>query len=125
MDRLSTNYNSAKGLEYITPEDLLSVELNAALLDLDECYDMLFIENEHLSEKEDRLLKAAHRRGKKKSIANAANHLFKQMETKSGTAACIEFLRNCGKFSIEGTPGTNGAAGGFNFNVIMPGDENT
>ena len=49
-DRLPTNPNAIKGLEYISSEDVLACEINAALLDLPEIFEMLFIEPEHLSE---------------------------------------------------------------------------
>lgn len=124
--RITTNYNSIKDLVYITSEDLNVIEINAALLDLPELYSMLFIEAEHLTEAEVRYTEAAHLRGKKKAIANASDHLFARMKERNGTAACVEFLQNCGKFSIDaessGSTSGNGSSG-FAFNVFMPGDK--
>lgn len=124
IGRLPTNYNQIKGLEYITSEDILQCELSAAMLDLEEIYEMLFIEEQHLSSYEAVIMKKAHRRGRKKSIADATATLFQRMRDRNGTAACIEYLQNCGKFSIEGGATANqSTAGGFQFNVFMPEDE--
>jgi len=123
-ERFSTNYNLAKGLEYITCEDLLAVELNAGLLDLKECYELLFIEAEHLSDYELAYLKKAHNRGKQKAVTNACDYLFQRMKDRNGSAACIEYLRNAGKFTIEGSSTTasnsSNSSGGFSFNVVLP-----
>jgi hypothetical protein len=125
-ERLPTNYNTIEGLEYISSDDILACELNAALLDLEEIFDILFIEKEHLSQREFQILVSAHKRGRKKSIADATSTLFQRMRDRNGTAACIEYLQNCGKFSIE-TTGANSAStkgsSGFQFNVFMPEDE--
>jgi len=122
-DRLPTNYNTIKGLEYISADDILQCELSAALLDLEEIYEMLFIDSQHLSDYESSIMKRAHRRGRKKSIADASGLLFQRMRDRNGTAACIEYLQNCGKFSIEGSHTPTSSQGGFQFNVFMPEDE--
>ena len=126
MERLPTNYNSIKDLSYIGADDILAVELNAALLNLDECFDLLFIEKEHLAERELDILTRVHTRGKKKAIADATSILFQRMRDRNGSGACIEFLQNCGKFSIDAeSNGTNSTGGhsGFNFNVYMDEDK--
>ena len=128
MDRVTTNADKLSDLEYITSEDLLVIELNAALLDLEELFEMLFIDPDELSENELKYCKLFFRKGRKGAIANATKHLFRRMEERNGTSACIEFLQNCGKFTIEGTsdplkPGKSSGSGGFAFNVYMPGDK--
>ena len=123
-ERLASNYNQIGDLVYITPEDLLVVELNASLLDLAELFEMLFIEQEHLSEHELSVITRVHAKGKRKAIADAATHLFQRMKGNNGTDACIEFLKTAGKFTIEGTPAPGTGQGGFAFNVFMPGETN-
>ena len=127
MDRLPTSYNLLEGLKYISSDDLISIEKNAALLSLEETYEMLFIEPDHLSEDELLYCRKAHRRGKKMAIANACDVLFQRMRDRNGTSACIEFLQNCGKFSIDAKADPTHAtkSSGFSFNVFMDGEAAT
>lgn len=118
--RLSTNYNKLGDLVYLDSEDLLAIEINAKMLELDECFDMLFIEKDELSEYEFAVCKKAHRRGRKTAIADAGKHLFSQMQTRNGTQACMEYLKQMsGTFQMEVTPDA-GSGSGFTFNVMMP-----
>ena len=121
-ERLPTNYNKIDDLEYIDSEDLLQIELNAKILELDECYDILFIDSAELSEREVDICKAVHTRGRKMGLTQAAGHLFGQMKQRNGAGAALDYLKQySGTFSIESAPSSAGS--GFNFNVIMPSED--
>ena len=122
-ERLSTNYASIDNLAYIDAEDLIAIEINAKILTIEECYALLFIMPDELSEHEDYCANMAHTRGRKKALVLAADNLFSQMGSRNGSVACMSYLQQMsGNFSLEVTP-SPGSTSGFSFNVFMPEDE--
>lgn len=123
QDRLSTNYAKIDNLAYIDAEDLIAIEINAKILTLPECYEILFISPSELSDHETDCADMAHTRGRKTALVMAADALFSQMRAKNGSVACMEYLKQMsGNFSLELTPAP-GSASGFSFNVYMPEDD--
>ena len=122
-DRMPINYNKIEGLNYIDCEDLLSIELNAKVLELPQCFELLFIVQDELPQDELEYCQSAHKRGRHKGLTQACDHLFRNMQARNGTNACIEYLRQfSGTFQVDIIPSA-GSATGFNFNVIMPEDK--
>ena len=118
MDRLPTNYTKVRGLEYIDNEDLLSIEQDSRFLDLDDCLIALFVDKRKLSDWELDVVTQVHKRGRQKGITQAGELLFRNMSAKTGTNACLEYLRQFSSdFTIDVTPMHSGSSSGFNFNV--------
>lgn len=118
---MDTNYNNLD-LNYLDPEDLYAIELKAKALTLEDCYDYLHIDPEHLPEHEAVYAQKAWRRGRMSSIATAAEKLFSSMNGRNGGTFALEYLKALSStFQIEPTPGAT--PGGFSFNVIMPEDQ--
>ena len=121
LERLPTNYLLIKDLEILSAEDLLAIELAAKVLEFEEALQSIFLEAADLSDKEVALAKRVWRRGRFQGIQEAGTKLFKQMENRNGTQACIDYLRQMsGTFSLEVTPVSTGS--GFSFNVFPPAE---
>ena len=122
-ERLPQNYQEID-LEYLDADDLLQIEQYAGILELEECYDFLFVDSDDIPESEHDIAVKVHKRGRKKAIGSALGHLIGRMKDRNGTQACIEYLRQfAGTFHIETTPEASASSHGFNSNVIMPDDK--
>ena len=119
--RLPTNYNNISGLTVLSGDDLLSIEIMAKTLTLDEALDAIFLSLDDLDTAEVSIVNRVWRRGRNKGIQQAGDSLFKQMNTRTGTAACLEYLKQMSQtFALTVTP-TSSTSSGFSFNVFPPG----
>ena len=119
--RLDSNYNKIEGLEVLSADDLLNIEIMAKTLELDACLESLYLTLADLSELETTIVQRVHRKGRNKGVQEAGDNLFSQMRTRNGTVACMEYLKVMSNtFTIQVTP-VGGSSGGFHFNVFPPG----
>jgi hypothetical protein len=121
-ERLPTNYRDIKDMSILEAEDLLSIELSAKTLSLDESLEAIFLTIDDLSEYEQNIVKRVWRRGRNLGVQAAGDNLFKQMSLRSGTQACVEYLKQMSSaFQLVVTPNSPSSGGGFSFNVFPPG----
>lgn len=108
-------------LEYLEPSDLHIIEIKAKGLSLDDCFDYLLIDKEHIPAAELLIAQKAWRRGRTAALSTAVDKLFSSMETRNGGSIALEYLRTLSTtFHLEpSSTGTN-SVGGFSFNIVMP-----
>ena len=117
-----SNYRELE-LSYLDPQDLEQIEVNAKALSLEECYDLLLIDQQDLPAEEAILCKKAWRRGRCSAISTAANSLFHQMSARNGGQVAMEYLRALSPtFHLEPTDHTTSGKN-FSFNVVLPEDD--
>lgn len=119
--RPNTNYMNVQGLTILDKGDLLSIELMAKTLNVEEALAVLFLQLDELTEHEINLVNRAWRKGRNKAVQEAGDHLFAQMRTRNGTVAALEYLKQMSTtFQLVVSPSTSSGSG-FNFNVYPPG----
>ena len=121
MARMPTDYSKLeKDIDLLDRDDLLSIELNAGALNIEQCLDALGIEIKDVSEAEMVTIKRVHKLGSAKSIANAFVKLNSAMGAKNGGQLALELLRiKCDDFSVEQSELPKSGSG-FSFNVSIP-----
>ena len=120
-DRPNTNYANVTGLTVLDKGDLLSIELMAKTLSLEEALAVLFLTLDELTEHETNLVNRVWRKGRNKAVQEAGDHLFAQMRTRNGTVASLEYLKQMSStFQLVVSP-TSNSSSGFSFNVFPPG----
>lgn len=118
-NRMKTDYKELE-LDYLDAQDLLTIQVKAKALSLEECLEFICAEIEDIPKAEMRYATLAHRRGRSEGIATACDHLFGSMKMRNGGQAAVEYLRQMsGEFQID-AQATPGGTSGFSFNVHMP-----
>jgi len=122
MERLPTNYSQIKDMKVLAAEDLLNIELMAKTLQLDDCLAALFLTASDLDDRELNIATRVHAKGRQLGVKEAGDNLFNQMRNRTGTLACLEYLRQMSStFVMEVGAATSSNGNGFSFNVYPPG----
>lgn len=120
--RIPPNLRDIKGLLFLTVDDLKLVEEAASSLSIDQCFDLLMIEEGEVPADEAILFRKVHKRGRAKGVTTAVEKLFIHMTTRQGGASAIEYLQKMsGEFAVNVESAKKGT--GFSFNVIIPEDK--
>ena len=115
MARLPLSYRDLSDLESLEEGDLDTIEIKAKVLSLEECLQLIGIED--LSESDMALARRVWNRGRMKAIDSAGQKLFSQMAQRGGAVPALDYLRQMsGTFQAEITPT---AGQGFKFNVMI------
>lgn len=120
MNRVENDYSNIP-LVYLTKNDLVTIELKAIALTLDECYDFLFVDSANLTEHDISASKLAWRKGRACAIHQAASSLMSSMSSRNGGNVAMDYLKTLSPtFSAEVSPSTTPGNPGFTFNVSLP-----
>lgn len=119
MIRMPAKYDKIKDLKLITPDDLITVELNARACSFTECLDLIFLQEDEIPESDMNYLTRAWRKGRVAGIADASERMFKSFGSPRGGSVALDYLKSLGDaFKVEASP-TGHSNGGFTFNVKL------
>lgn len=118
MDIRKKIQEAVKDFDKLSEDDCIEITLVAKSLSLEECFDMLLIDQTALSQAESVFAERLHRYGRSIGVKDAAENLFYHMKTKNGADAALEYLRKMGgEFSVA--VGSTHGKSGFTFTIDM------
>lgn len=105
----------------LNSELAVEIVLCAPALSIDECFDRCLITRDELTTAEVDFAERLHRRGRANGVKDACDNLFMHMKTRAGGQSAIEYLS---KVSSEfGMTAQKTTAGGFQFQIVLPPEE--
>ena len=125
MSRMLTDYTALAdeqdGEFILDSDDMNSIEIHAASLDVEQCLHILGMESDDLSDDELKIVEKIHKRGAAKAIAEASSKLFSSMSARGGSVACLEYLKAMSEnFASEPEQQHSGSGFQFTTNIIKP-----